>query len=70
MQATPVNIAVSSHVWVEDPALAWIDGEVTKIVANDVHVRTTTGKTVGHYFKIVFFFSFVFFIIWDKCLRV
>ncbi|KAL4335840.1 hypothetical protein GQ457_07G039760 [Hibiscus cannabinus] len=43
--AAPVNIIVGSHVWVEDPALAWIDGEVFKISGEEVHVHTTNGKT-------------------------
>ncbi|XP_073003002.1 myosin-17-like isoform X2 [Typha latifolia] len=43
---TPVNIVVGSHVWVEDPVLAWIDGEVFQIKNHEVHVNTTTGKTV------------------------
>ncbi|GJT52189.1 myosin-17-like protein [Tanacetum coccineum] len=46
LSAAPVNIIVGSHVWVEDPALAWIDGEVTRINGQEVHVRTTKGKTV------------------------
>lgn len=44
--ASPVNIIVGSHVWVEDPVLAWIDGEVTQINGQDVHVHTTNGKKV------------------------
>ncbi|CAI9100665.1 OLC1v1037811C1 [Oldenlandia corymbosa var. corymbosa] len=44
--ASPVNIIVGSHVWVEDPTLAWIDGEVTQISGQDVHVSTTNGKKV------------------------
>ncbi|KAK7329658.1 hypothetical protein VNO77_23831 [Canavalia gladiata] len=44
--SAPVNIIVGSHVWVEDPAQAWIDGEVSKINGEEVHVRTTDGKTV------------------------
>ncbi|XP_019173450.1 PREDICTED: myosin-17-like isoform X4 [Ipomoea nil] len=44
--ASPVNINVGSHVWVEDPKLAWIDGEVIKIDGQDAHVNTTTGKKV------------------------
>ncbi|XP_054822706.1 myosin-17 [Prosopis cineraria] len=44
--SAPVNIIVGSHVWVEDPAQAWIDGEVFKINGKQVHVRTTDGKTV------------------------
>ncbi|KAI3874409.1 hypothetical protein MKW92_047464 [Papaver armeniacum] len=43
---TPVNIVVGSHVWVEDPKLAWIDGEVTKVNGQEVHVKTTHGKSV------------------------
>jgi len=43
---TPVNIIVGSHVWVEDPTLAWIDGEVVSIKNNEVHVQTSNGKKV------------------------
>lgn len=45
MQAAPV-IIVGSHVWVEDPHLAWIDGQVTRIDGQNIHVRTKKGKTV------------------------
>uniref|UniRef100_A0A6M2F8Q5 Myosin-17-like n=1 Tax=Populus davidiana TaxID=266767 RepID=A0A6M2F8Q5_9ROSI len=44
--AAPDNIIVGSHVWVEDPVLAWIDGEVTRINGNVVHVNTADGKKV------------------------
>ncbi|KAK4754045.1 hypothetical protein SAY87_002149 [Trapa incisa] len=44
--AEPVQIIVGSHVWVEDPVLAWIDGEVTSISGHAVHVNTTNGKRV------------------------
>ncbi|KAI4335254.1 hypothetical protein L6164_013918 [Bauhinia variegata] len=44
--AAPVNIIVGSHVWVEDPAQAWIGGEVFKINGEEIHVRTTDGKAV------------------------
>ncbi|OAY82606.1 Myosin-11, partial [Ananas comosus] len=43
---TSVNIIVGSHVWVEDPAIAWIDGQVVKINGVDAEVHTTNGKTV------------------------
>lgn len=52
--AAPVNIIVGSHVWVEDPKLAWIDGEVIRISGQEVHVRTTNGKTVVTNFSKVF----------------
>ncbi|KAH9297946.1 hypothetical protein KI387_029628, partial [Taxus chinensis] len=45
--AAPVNIIVGSHVWVEDPQLAWIDGEVIKIVGQKVEVQTTSGTKVS-----------------------
>nr|CAD1825783.1 unnamed protein product [Ananas comosus var. bracteatus] len=43
---TSVNIIVGSHVWVEDPAIAWIDGQVVKINGVDAEVHTTNGKMV------------------------
>ncbi|MQL94233.1 hypothetical protein Taro_026885 [Colocasia esculenta] len=43
----PINIVVGSHVWVEDPALAWIDGEVSHISGHEVHVQATNEKTVS-----------------------
>ncbi|KAK6147671.1 hypothetical protein DH2020_018583 [Rehmannia glutinosa] len=44
IKASSVNIIVGSHVWVEDPILAWVDGEVNRINGQDVHVQTTNGK--------------------------
>ncbi|XP_010537575.1 PREDICTED: myosin-5 [Tarenaya hassleriana] len=44
--AAPDNIIVGSHVWVQDPDLAWVDGEVIRINNHDVHVHTRKGKTV------------------------
>ncbi|KAL6005214.1 hypothetical protein ACLOJK_005776 [Asimina triloba] len=46
MKGTPVNIIVGSHVWVEDPEAAWIDGEVTEINSNNATIILTNGKTV------------------------
>ncbi|KAG9452106.1 hypothetical protein H6P81_005010 [Aristolochia fimbriata] len=43
---TPVNIIVGSHVWVEDPGTAWIDGEVTKISGTSAEIDTSNGKKV------------------------
>lgn len=45
-QGTPVNIIIGSHVWVEDPELAWIDGEVIEIKGNDATVVTTNERKV------------------------
>ena len=46
MQTTPVNIVVGSPVWVEDPEVAWIDGEVFEINGQEAKIQTTNGKTV------------------------
>ncbi|KAK6164543.1 hypothetical protein DH2020_001407 [Rehmannia glutinosa] len=43
---TPVNIIVGSHVWVEDPDIAWVDGEVTKINGKEVEVQASNGKKI------------------------
>eukprot|EP00253_Pinus_taeda_P035406 PITA_35406 len=46
MQTTPVNIVVGSPVWVGDPEVAWIDGEVIEINGQEAKIQTTNGKTV------------------------
>ncbi|KAM4108743.1 hypothetical protein ACB094_03G068500 [Castanea mollissima] len=43
---TPVNIIVGSHVWVEDPGIAWIDGQVSKINGQEAEIETTDGRKV------------------------
>ncbi|KAJ7973513.1 Myosin [Quillaja saponaria] len=43
---TTVNIIVGSHVWIEDPGLAWVDGHVSKINGQEAEIQTTDGKTV------------------------
>lgn len=43
---TPVNIIVGSHVWAEDPEVAWIDGEVIEIKGTDATIVTTNGRTM------------------------
>lgn len=42
-----MNIIVGSHVWVEDPEIAWIDGEVLDIKGSNATIVTTNGKTVS-----------------------
>ncbi|GLT80868.1 hypothetical protein SLA2020_522800 [Shorea laevis] len=46
LQGTPVNIIAGSHVWVEDPEVAWIDGQVIKINEKEVEVETSDRKKV------------------------
>ncbi|RAL43433.1 hypothetical protein DM860_012574 [Cuscuta australis] len=44
--AALVSLGVGSLVWVEDPDIAWIDGEVLEVKGEDVKVLCTSGKTV------------------------
>ncbi|CAH9093710.1 unnamed protein product [Cuscuta europaea] len=46
MQGTSVNIIAGSQIWVEDSSLAWIDGRVSKINGEQVHVDTSDGRQV------------------------
>ncbi|KAI7990355.1 Myosin-11 [Camellia lanceoleosa] len=43
---TPVNIIVGSHVWVEDPVEAWIDGQVVEINAAEAEIEIVNGKKI------------------------
>ena len=38
---------VGSHVWVEDPDEAWIDGEVVEVNDEEIKISCTSGKTVS-----------------------
>ncbi|KAH7690363.1 Myosin ATPase protein [Dioscorea alata] len=44
--ATAANIVVGSQVWVGDPEVAWIDGEVLEINGDVIKISCTSGKTV------------------------
>lgn len=44
-----MNIIVGSHVWVEEPEIAWTDGVVTEINGSDATIVTTDGKTVSFF---------------------
>ncbi|GER24910.1 myosin-11 [Striga asiatica] len=37
---------LGSHVWVEDPDIAWVDGQVTKINGKEVEVQASNGKKI------------------------
>lgn len=42
-----MNIIVGSQVWVEDPEIAWVDGEVTEINGTNATIITTNGRAVS-----------------------
>lgn len=42
--AVSASIAVGSHVWVGDPELTWIDGEVLEVNGHEIKVNCTSGK--------------------------
>uniref|UniRef100_F6HS30 Myosin-6 n=1 Tax=Vitis vinifera TaxID=29760 RepID=F6HS30_VITVI len=46
MQSVPVKVVVGSHVWVEDPEIAWIDGEVVEVNGEEIKIICTSGKTI------------------------
>ncbi|RVW53706.1 Myosin-6 [Vitis vinifera] len=46
LQAASVSLGVGSLVWVEDPELAWLDGEVVEVNGDTIKVACTSGKTV------------------------
>ncbi|XP_066161275.1 myosin-9-like [Oryza sativa Japonica Group] len=37
---------VGSHVWAEDPEIAWVDGEVVKIKGEEAKIQATNGKKI------------------------
>ncbi|OMP07676.1 hypothetical protein COLO4_07144 [Corchorus olitorius] len=45
-KVAPSSIIVGSHVWVEDPEEAWIDGEVSEINGEEITINCTSEKTV------------------------
>ncbi|KAK8983763.1 hypothetical protein V6N11_009549 [Hibiscus sabdariffa] len=45
-QSAPSSFIVGSHVWVEDPDDAWIEGEVTEVKGKDIKVNCKSGKTI------------------------
>ncbi|KAK4441603.1 Myosin-9 [Sesamum alatum] len=44
--ANPVNIVEGSYVWVEDPEVTWIDGQVEEIKGDEAEVRISDEKKV------------------------
>ncbi|CAL0310411.1 unnamed protein product [Lupinus luteus] len=46
LQAVTASPIVGSHIWVEDPDIAWIDGEVLEVNNEEIKVLCTSGKTV------------------------
>lgn len=47
MQAATGNVAIGAQVWVEDPELAWAEGEVLEINDKKAKVRTVKGNEVN-----------------------
>lgn len=46
-QVAQSNFTIGSHVWVEDPEAAWIDGEVEEVNNEDIKITCTSGRTVS-----------------------
>lgn len=41
------NVTIGAQVWVEDPELAWVEGEVLEINGKNVKVRSVKGNEVN-----------------------
>jgi len=50
--AAQASVAVGSQVWVEDPDVAWIDGEVIKVNGDTVTVKWSNEKTVCCFWQV------------------
>ncbi|KAH1216511.1 Myosin-11 [Glycine max] len=46
LHGIPENIVVGSHVWVGDPELVWIDGQVLNINGEEAEIQTSNEKKV------------------------
>ncbi|KAK8661405.1 hypothetical protein V6N13_091010 [Hibiscus sabdariffa] len=46
LQAASSAFMIGSHVWLEDPSDAWVDGEVIEINGDEIKVQCTSNKTV------------------------
>ncbi|KAM7462300.1 hypothetical protein LguiA_030421 [Lonicera macranthoides] len=40
------NLVVGSRVWVEDPEVAWIDGEILEVDGQEIKISSSSGKVV------------------------
>lgn len=58
-QASKSSVVVGSQVWVEDPDVAWIDGQVLEIKGDEIKISCTSGKTVRALFSIIFHYIFL-----------
>lgn len=47
MQTVSANLVVGSHVWVEDPEVAWIDGEILDVDGQEIKISSSSGKVVS-----------------------
>lgn len=46
-QAGQLSLVVGSHVWIEDPDLAWIDGEIQESNNDEITVMYESGPKVS-----------------------
>lgn len=46
-QAAQLNFVVGSHVWIEDPDEAWMDGEIVESKDDEITVSCESGMKVS-----------------------
>lgn len=47
IQGVPENIVVGSHVWVGDPEVIWIGGQVLSINGEDAEIQISDERKVN-----------------------
>ncbi|KAM7466320.1 hypothetical protein LguiB_013882 [Lonicera macranthoides] len=45
-ETVSANLVVGSRVWVEDPEVAWIDGEILEVNGQEIKISSSSGKVV------------------------
>ncbi|KAG6536947.1 hypothetical protein ZIOFF_002025 [Zingiber officinale] len=50
--ARKFSVSVGSQVWVEDPDVVWIDGEVLEVKGSEIKISCSTGRAVSTSFTV------------------
>ncbi|GAB2281725.1 hypothetical protein Dimus_016294 [Dionaea muscipula] len=59
VQATPVKLLMGSLVWLEDPEVAWMDGEVLEVNGQEIKVSCTNQKIISTIIWNIFSYSII-----------
>lgn len=51
LQVPPIRLSIGSSVWVQDPEVAWVDGEVVEVIGEEIKVKSISGNTVSSFIR-------------------